>query len=56
MRLAGPRIWEPPTDRADSVRPTRRAVECGVEHIDAADSHTLGVVDDILREALHPDP
>jgi hypothetical protein len=33
MRLAGPRIWEPPTD---SVRPTRRAVECSVEHTDAA--------------------
>lgn len=56
MRLAGPHIWEPPTDGADSVRPARRAVEYGVEHTDAADTHTLGVVEDIPREALHPYP
>jgi len=56
MRLAGPRIWGPPTDRAHSVRLARRAVECGVQHIDTADSYGLGVVEDILREALHPYP
>lgn len=56
MRLAGPRIWGPPTDRAHSVRLARRAVECGVQHIDTADSYGLGVVEEILREALHPYP
>jgi aryl-alcohol dehydrogenase-like predicted oxidoreductase len=56
MRLTRLRMWEPPTGRADSVGPARRAVEYGVEHIDAADSHPLGVVEGILREALHPYP
>jgi aryl-alcohol dehydrogenase-like predicted oxidoreductase len=56
MRLADCRIWGPPTDRAHSIRLARRAVECGVEHIDAADTYGLGVVEDILREALHPYP
>jgi aryl-alcohol dehydrogenase-like predicted oxidoreductase len=56
MRLAGPRVWGPPTDRAHSVRLARRAVECGVQHIDTADSYGLGVAEDILREALHPYP
>nr|BFE37778.1 hypothetical protein GCM10010200_100290 [Actinomadura rugatobispora] len=56
MRLTGPRIWGPPTNQARSVRPTRRAVECGAQHIDTADSYGLGVAEDILREALHPYP
>jgi pyridoxine 4-dehydrogenase len=56
MRLAGPLIWGRPTDRAHSVRLARRAIECGVQHIDTADTYGLGVAEDILREALHPYP
>ena len=37
-----------------SGRPLRSSY--GVEHIDAADSHPLDVVEGILREALHPYP
>lgn len=56
MRLAGPGIWGPPADRAHAVRLVRRAVELGVDHIDTADTYGFGVVEDILREALHPYP
>ncbi|MFD2420263.1 aldo/keto reductase [Amycolatopsis pigmentata] len=56
MRLADPAIWGPPADRDHSIRLARRAVELGVDHIDTADSYGLGVVEDILREALHPYP
>lgn len=56
MRMADPRIWAPPADRDHSIRLARRAVELGVDHIDTADSYGLGVVEDMLREALHPYP
>lgn len=56
MRLADPAIWGPPANRDHSIRLARRAVELGVDHIDTADSYGLGVVEDILREALHPYP
>ncbi|MEV6640633.1 aldo/keto reductase [Amycolatopsis sp. NPDC051371] len=56
MRLADSRIWGPPADRAHSIRLARKAIELGVEHIDTADTYGFGVVEDILREALHPYP
>ncbi|WP_305783806.1 aldo/keto reductase [Symbioplanes lichenis] len=56
MRLAGSDIWDPPADRAHSVRVARRAVERGVEFIDTADSYAFGVTEEILAEALHPYP
>jgi len=56
MRLAGPGVWGPPADRDHLIRLTRRAVELGVDHIDTADAYGFGVVEDILREALHPYP
>ncbi|MGW5276192.1 aldo/keto reductase [Streptomyces sp. NPDC004044] len=56
MRLAGPGIWGPPAARDHSIRLARRAVELGVDHIDTADAYGFGVVEDILREALHPYP
>jgi pyridoxine 4-dehydrogenase len=56
MRLTGPGIWGDPTDRAESVRVVRRAVELGVDFIDTADSYGPHVSEEILREALHPYP
>ncbi|MFD4669626.1 aldo/keto reductase [Lentzea sp. NPDC058450] len=56
MRMADPAIWGPPTDRDHSIALARRAVELGVDHIDTADSYGMGVVEDLLREALHPYP
>ena len=56
MRLADSRIWGPPADRDHSIRLARKAVELGVGHIDTADTYGLGVVEDILREALLPYP
>ncbi|MFE9093256.1 aldo/keto reductase [Streptomyces sp. NPDC007264] len=56
MRLAGPGIWGPPSDQDHSIRLARRAVELGADHIDTADAYGFGVVEDILRKALHPYP
>ena len=56
MRLAGPGVWGPPRDRANSVRVARRAVELGINFIDTADSYGFGVTEEILSEALHPYP
>jgi pyridoxine 4-dehydrogenase len=56
MRLAGPGVWGPPVDRANSVRVARRAVELGINFIDTADSYGFGVTEEILSEALHPYP
>jgi pyridoxine 4-dehydrogenase len=56
MRLADPQIWGPPADRDHSIRLARRAVELGVGYIDTADTYGLGVVEEILRQALYPYP
>lgn len=56
MRPAGPGFWGPSAARDHSIRPARRAVELGVDHIDTADAYGFGVVEDILRETLHPYP
>src|SRR4051812_2914724 len=56
MRLAGPGMWGPPVDRANSVRVARRAVELGINFIDTADAYGFGGTEEILGEALHPYP
>lgn len=54
MRLTGPGVWGPPTDRAEAVRVLRRAAELGVDFIDTADSYGPYVSEELIREALHP--
>ena len=54
MQLAGPHIFGPPKDRAECVRVLRGAVEAGVDHIDTSDFYGPHVVNQILKEALHP--
>ncbi|MDX2592577.1 MULTISPECIES: oxidoreductase [Streptomyces] len=56
MRLAGPHVFGPPADRARAVAVLRAAVEAGVNHIDTADFYGPVVVNEIIREALHPYP
>ena len=56
MRLAGPGIWGPPDDRANSIRVARRAVDLGIQFIDTADVYGFGVTEEILAEALYPYP
>jgi aryl-alcohol dehydrogenase-like predicted oxidoreductase len=56
MQLAGPRVFGPPKDWAEAIAVVREAVESGVDHIDTADFYGPHVVNEILREALHPYP
>lgn len=56
MQLAGPGVFGPPRDRDEAVAVLREAVDRGVTHIDTADFYGPFVVNEILREALHPYP
>ena len=56
MQLAGPGVFGPPRD-PDAVRAVlRRAIELGVDHIDTAQYYGPNIVNDLIREALHPYP
>src|ERR1700742_538023 len=56
MQLAGPRVFGPPPapDAARAV--LRRAIELGVDHIDTSQYYGPDVVNDLIRQALHPYP
>jgi len=56
MQLAGPGVFGPPKDPAAARRVLRRAVELGVDHVDTAQYYGPDVVNDLIREALHPYP
>jgi pyridoxine 4-dehydrogenase len=56
MQLAGPGVFGPPRDRAAAITVLRAAVEAGVDHIDTSDYYGPFVVNDLIREALHPYP
>ena len=54
MKLTGPRVTGPPADRDAALAVLSRAVELGVDHIDTSGLYGPHVVNDLLREALHP--
>jgi pyridoxine 4-dehydrogenase len=56
MQLAGDNVFGPPRDRDEAIRVVRAAVESGINHIDTAQYYGPGVVNEIIREALHPYP
>lgn len=56
MKLTGPRFMGPPADRAAAVAVLRRAAELGVDHIDTSDLFGPHLVNELIREALHPYP
>jgi pyridoxine 4-dehydrogenase len=56
MQLAGPRVFGPPKDRDQALAVLREAVNLGVTHIDTADFYGPAVVNELIREALHPYP
>src|SRR3954471_18918240 len=56
MQLAGPGVFGPPRDRDAAIAVLRSAVELGVDHIDTSQYYGPGVVNDLIREALHPYP
>jgi len=56
MQLAGPRVFGPPRDRDQALAVLREAVDLGVTHIDTSDFYGPFVVNELIREALHPYP
>jgi aryl-alcohol dehydrogenase-like predicted oxidoreductase len=56
MQLAGPGVFGPPRDPDAARAVLRRAIELGVNHIDTAQYYGPDVVNDLIREALHPYP
>lgn len=56
MQLAGPNVFGPPKDRDEALAVLRTAVELGVTHIDTSDFYGPTVVNELIREALHPYP
>jgi pyridoxine 4-dehydrogenase len=56
MRITGPGVWGPPSDRGEALAVLRRAVELGVNLIDTADSYGPEVSEELIAEALHPYP
>jgi pyridoxine 4-dehydrogenase len=56
MRLTGPGVFGPPKDRDAALAVLRDAVDSGVDHIDTAQFYGPDVVNELIREALHPYP
>jgi aryl-alcohol dehydrogenase-like predicted oxidoreductase len=56
MQLAGKGVFGPPRDPDEARAVLRRAVELGVDHVDTAQFYGPDVVNDLIREALHPYP
>ncbi|MFF0150097.1 oxidoreductase [Micromonospora sp. NPDC005203] len=56
MQLAGPGVFGPPRDREQALAVLREAVDSGVRHIDTSDFYGPVVVNELIREALHPYP
>jgi pyridoxine 4-dehydrogenase len=54
MQLAGPWVIGPPKDHDAALAALRTAVANGITHIDTAETYGPRVVNDLIREALHP--
>ena len=54
MQLTGPGVFGPPSDRDTAIAVLRTAVELGVDHIDTAQYYGPDVVNELIRDALHP--
>jgi aryl-alcohol dehydrogenase-like predicted oxidoreductase len=56
MQLAGPGVFGPPRDHDEAVAVLREAIASGVDHIDTSDYYGPYVVNNLIKEALHPYP
>lgn len=56
MQLAGPHVFGPPKDRAMAIAVLREAVSSGINHIDTSDFYGPHIVNQLIRDALHPYP
>jgi aryl-alcohol dehydrogenase-like predicted oxidoreductase len=54
MQLTGPWVMGPPADRDEAVAVLRDAVEAGITHLDTSHAYGPAVVNELLRDALHP--
>jgi aryl-alcohol dehydrogenase-like predicted oxidoreductase len=56
MQLAGPNVFGPPKDRDQALAVLREVVELGITYIDTSDFYGPAVVNELIKEALHPYP
>jgi aryl-alcohol dehydrogenase-like predicted oxidoreductase len=56
MQLAGPGVFGPPKDRDQALAVLREAIGLGITHIDTSDFYGPVVVNELIKEALHPYP
>ena len=56
MRVTGPGIWGPPTNREEAIATLRRTIDLGVTLIDTAESYGPHVSESLIAEALYPYP
>jgi pyridoxine 4-dehydrogenase len=56
MQLAGPWAVNEPPDRALAIGVLRAAIAAGVDHIDTAQYYGPDLVNELIRDALHPYP
>ena len=56
MQLAGPGVFGPPRDPDGARAVLRRAIELGVNHIDTSQYYGPNVVNELIRDTLHPYP
>jgi pyridoxine 4-dehydrogenase len=56
MRLTGPNVFGPPRDRREAISVLHEAIAGGVNHIDTAQFYGPNIVNELIREALHPYP
>ena len=56
MQLAGPGVMGPPADHDEAISVLQAAVAGGVTHIDTAEAYGPRIVNELIREALHPYP
>lgn len=54
MQLSGPGAFGPPKNREEALAVVRSAVDSGITHIDTAETYGPRVVNELIREALHP--
>lgn len=54
MQLAGPWVLGPPKDHDAAVAVLRDAVSLGITHVDTAETYGPRIVNELIREALHP--
>ena len=56
MQLSGRGVFGPPKDHDEAIAVLRAAIALGITHIDTSDFYGPFVVNELIREALHPYP